>query len=51
MSVITRYDNEDHLSECCSKRLMYYDWRWDDGVCSKCNYHSPALIKKIKTKV
>ena len=46
INTIIKYDNEEHLSECCNKRLTYYDWRWDDGVCPKCNYHSPAKKKE-----
>ena len=30
------------VSECCGERLMKYDKNWDDGVCSKCNEHTPA---------
>ena len=30
------------VSECCGERLTRYDKNWDDGVCSKCNEHSPA---------
>ena len=32
----------DNVSTCCFERLKFYDEAWDDGVCSKCNEHSPA---------
>ena len=46
-NVIIEHDNDEkHLSECCNERLTYYDWRWYDGVCPKCNHHSPAKKKE-----
>lgn len=33
-------------SECCDAFLKFYDKNWDDGVCSKCNEHSPAIKEK-----
>ena len=31
------------LSECCEARLINYNSIWRDGVCSKCDEHSPEL--------
>ena len=31
------------LSECCNADLLKYDKNWDDGICSKCMEHSPAI--------
>ena len=36
-------EKEMIISECCGERLTYYNKEWDDGICSKCNEHSPAL--------
>ena len=30
------------ISECCEARLYKYNHQWDDGICSKCNEHTPA---------
>ena len=31
------------LSECCNAILRRYDKNWNDGVCSECEEHSPAV--------
>tara|TARA_R100000808_G_C2111127_1_gene125159 strand:+ start:846 stop:968 length:123 start_codon:yes stop_codon:yes gene_type:complete len=31
------------MSECCGEKLTHYDNDWDDGICSKCKEHSPAI--------
>ena len=33
------------ISECCNARLTHYDKNWDDGICSECNEHSPAVVE------
>ena len=38
---------EEHLSECCGEKLKYYDRVWKDGVCTKCDHHSPE--KELET--
>ena len=38
---------EEHLSECCEARLKQYSKAWKDGVCSKCDEHSPE--KELET--
>ena len=35
-----------NISECCKEKLTHYNKDWDDGICSKCNEHSPALREK-----
>ena len=34
------------LSECCSEQLTHYYKNWDDGICSSCGEHSPAIKKE-----
>ena len=38
-------------SECCGARLKYYDKNWDDGVCSKCDHHSPAKKEEVASEI
>ena len=35
-------------SVCCNAQLRYYDQTWDDGVCTKCDHHSPAIKEELE---
>ena len=30
-------------SKCCKAIITHYNQKWDDGRCSKCGEHTPAL--------
>ena len=36
------------LSECCNAPLRRYNETWDDGICTKCDEHTPALKEEEK---
>ena len=38
------------VSECCGERLTFYNKDWDDGICSKCNEHTPAMKEEEESK-
>ena len=37
-----------NLSTCHQKELLNYKHEWDDGICSECNSHSPAISETDK---
>ena len=39
------------LSECCNAPLRRYNEIWDDGICTKCDEHTPALKEEEKVWV
>ena len=36
------------LSECCNAPLIKYNQTWDDGICTECDEHTPALKEEEK---
>ncbi len=42
-------NDEDRVSECCGALLVKYNRKWMDGVCSKCDKHSPS-INNVRNK-